>query len=238
MRCLLNKKRSTNQATTVISNAVEMQTFSGHYKMQKPIYITYILVLMTTVCFAQKITQQSIAIYEVEEIRIDTEKIFQLNIYSTNENVIKVETRMEGEYYRDVNVITATKNKQLQLSCELAEGFELPNDKLSAHKVFSITMNLYIPKQLKVQLEGDETQVYIKGNYKKFWGILISGNFTLNELEAEAKIQTKKGNIHYKKQKLPTFETVSDQQIIFYEKGKKVELKADNGKITYSANKG
>ncbi len=145
---------------------------------------------------------------------------------------------MEGEYYRDVNVITATKNKKLQLSCELSEDFVLPNDKLSAHKVFAITMNVYIPKQLNVQLEGDETQVYVQGNYKKIWALLISGNYTLNELEGEAIIQTKKGNIHYVKQKLPTFETVSDEQIIFYEKGKKVELKADNGKITYSSNKG
>ncbi|WP_298509393.1 hypothetical protein [uncultured Kordia sp.] len=145
---------------------------------------------------------------------------------------------MEGEYYRDVNVITATKNKELQLSCQLAEDFELPNDKLSAHKVFSITMNIHIPKHLKVQLEGDETQVYVKGSYKKFWGLLISGNYTLDELEAEAIIQTKKGNIHYIKQKLPTFETKSDREQAFYEKGKKVELKANNGKITYSADNG
>lgn len=206
--------------------------------MQKAIQILLLLLLTNSYCFAQKVTQQTIAIFDIEEIRINTEKVFQLNIYSSNEKVVKVETKMEGEYYRDVNVISATKNKTLQLSCELAEGFELPNDKLSAHKVFSITMNIYIPKQLKVQLEGDETQVYIQGNYKKFWAVLISGNYIINQLEGEAKIQTKKGNIHYTKQKLPTFETVSDKQLVFYENGKKVELKADNGKITYSANKG
>lgn len=189
-------------------------------------------------CFAQKTTQQTITIQDVEEIRINTEKIFQLNIFSTEANVLKIETQMEGEYYRDVNVITSTKNKKLQLSCKLAEGFEMPNDKLSAHKVFSITMNIYIPQKLKVQLEGDETQVYVQGNYKKFWSLLISGNYTLNELEGEAIIQTKKGDIHYIKKNLPTFETQTKQQIVFYEKGKKVELKADNGKITYSSNKG
>ncbi|MEM6720754.1 MAG: hypothetical protein AAF611_15600 [Bacteroidota bacterium] len=205
--------------------------------MPKPIYILS-FILCIHLCFAQKTTQQTLTIHEIEEIRINTEKIFQLNIYSTNDDVLKVETQMEGEYYRDVNVITATKDKKLQLSCKLAEGFTLPNDKLSAHKVFSITMNIYIPKKLKVQLEGDETQVYVQGNYKKFWGLLISGNYTLNELEGEAIIQTKKGDIHYIKQKLPTFETASEQQIVFYEKGKKVELKADNGKITYSSNKG
>ncbi|AXG68667.1 hypothetical protein KORDIASMS9_00883 [Kordia sp. SMS9] len=206
--------------------------------MKKIIFIVPLFLFMHCGCFAQKTTQQTIAINDVEEIRIHTAKIFQLNIYSTNKNVLKIETHMEGEYYRDVNVITSTKNKKLQLSCELAEDFQLPNDKLSAHKVFAITMNVYIPKQLKVQLEGDETQVYVQGNYKKFWAVLISGNYTLNELEGEAIIQTKKGDIHYIKQKLPTFETASDQQIVFYEKGKKVELKADNGKITYSSNKG
>jgi plasmid maintenance system killer protein len=205
--------------------------------MQKTNYILILLLLISMSCFAQKVTQQTLSIYEIEEIRIDTDKIFQLNIFSTNDNIIKIETRMEGEYFRDLNIITATKNKQVLLSCELAEDFELPNDKLSAHKVFSVAMNIYIPKQLKVQLEGDGTQVYVKGNYKKFLALLISGNYTLEDFYSEAKIQTKKGNIHYIKQKLPVFETETDQQTIFYEKGKKVELKTDNGKITYSSNK-
>ena len=210
--------------------------FSSFVTMKK---VTFILFLY--ICshgFAQKVTRQTLAIHDIEEIRINTEKIFELNIFSSNANVLEVETKMEGEYYRDVNVITATKHKTLQLSCQLAEDFELPNDKLSAHKVFSITMNIYIPKHLKVQLEGDETQVYVQGSYKKIWGMLISGNYELKELEGEVKIQTKKGNIHYIKQKLPTFETKSDTELVFYEKGNKVELKADNGKITYSADKG
>ncbi|MCH2194556.1 hypothetical protein [Kordia sp.] len=206
--------------------------------MLKRIQISLLVLLLSSYCFAQKVTKQMLTIHGIEEIRINTAKVFELNIVSTNANVLEIETKMEGEYYRDVNVITATKNKQLQLSCQLAEDFELPNDKLSAHKVFSITMNIYIPKHLKVQFEGDETQVYIQGSYKKLWGMLISGNYKLYELEGEAKLQTKKGNIHYIKQKLPTFETQSDRELVFYEKGKKVELKADNGKITYSADKG
>lgn len=206
--------------------------------MQKTYYILFFLFCIHTSCLAQKITQQTLSIHEIEEIRIDTDKIFQLNIFSTTDNIIKIETRMEGEYFRDLNIISATKNKQIQLSCQLAEGFELPNDKLSAHKVFSVTMNIYIPKKLKVQLEGDGTQVYIKGNYKKFLAFLISGNYTLEDFCSEAKIQTKKGNIYYKNKKMPAFETETEQQIIFYEKGNKIELKADNGKITYSSNNG
>ena len=144
---------------------------------------------------------------------------------------------MEGEYYRDLNIITSTKHKQILLSCELAEDFEIPNDKLSAHKVFSVTMDIYIPKKLKVQLEGDGTQVHAKGSYTRFLAILISGNFTLTDFTSEAKIQTKKGNIHYINKKMPALETNTNQRAIFYEKGKKIELKADNGKITYSADK-
>lgn len=207
------------------------------FYMYKIHYISYLFLLVSTVSYAQKTTQQALNVNDIEEIRINTNKIFQLNIYSTDTNILRVETHMEGEYYRDVNVITATKNKKLQLSCELVEDFVLPNDKLSAHKVFAITMNIHIPQKLNVQLEGDETQVYVEGSYKKLWAVLISGNFNINELNAEAIIQTKKGNIHYNKKPLPTFETASDRQIIFYENGKKVELKADNGKIIYSANK-
>ncbi len=188
-------------------------------------------------CVAQKITQQTFSIYEIDEIRIDADKIFQLNIISTNDKVITIETKMEGEYYRDLNIITSTKNKQIQVSCELAEDFEIPNDKLSAHKVFSVVMNIYIPNQLKVQLEGDGTQVHIQGNYKRFLAILISGNFTLSNFRSEAKIQTKKGNIQYIDAKMPTLETHTDHHVIFYKSGKKIELKANNGKITYSAEK-
>ncbi len=200
-------------------------------------YILTFFLLTSISCFAQKVTQQTFSTFEIDEVRINTDKIFQLNIISTNDKVIKIETRMEGEYYRDLNIITATKNKQIQVTCELAEDFEIPNDKLSAHKVFSVTMDIYIPKKLKVQLEGDGTQVHVKGSYKKFLGILISGNFTLSNFISEAKIQTKKGNIYYSSRKMPTWETNTNQHIIFYKKGRKIELKADNGKITYSADK-
>ena len=205
--------------------------------MQKSFFILFFLCCVHTNCFAQKVTQQTFSAHELEEIRINTDKIFQLNIFSTTDNTIKIETKMEGEYFRDVNIASFTKNKQLQLFCELAEGFEIPNDKLSAHKVFSVSMNIYIPKQLKVQLEGDATQVYVTGTYKKFLAILISGNYTLENFHSEAKIQTKKGNIHYINQKMPKFEKKSDREIIFFEKSNKVELKADNGKITYSSDK-
>lgn len=200
-------------------------------------YILPFLLIITTCCFAQKVTQQTFSTYEIDEIRIDTDKIFQLNIISTNDNVIKIETKMEGEYFRDLNIITSTKNRQIQVSCEFAENFEIPNDKLSAHKVFSVVMDIYIPKTLKVQLEGDGTQIHIKGNYKRFLAILISGNFTLTNFTSEAKIQTKKGNIQYIDGKTPALEMHTNHHAIFYKSGKKIELKADNGKITYSADK-
>lgn len=200
-------------------------------------YILAFLLITNIACFAQKVTQQTFSIYEINEIRINTDKIFQLNIVNTNDDVIKIETKMEGEYFRDLNIITATKNKQIQITCEFAEGFEIPNDKLSAHKVFSVVMNIAIPKKLKVQLEGDGTQVYIQGAYKRFLAVLISGNFTLSDFISEAEIQTKKGNIRYNYKNIPLLETNSDQHIIFYQSGKKIELKADNGKITYSADK-
>lgn len=206
--------------------------------MQKPFFILLFIFCIHASCFSQKITQQTFSIHEIEEIRINTDKIFQLNIFSTTDTTLKIETKMEGEYFKDVNITSFTKNKQFQLSCELAEGFEIPNDKLSAHKVFSVSMNIYIPTQLKVQLEGDATQIYVTGTYKKFLAILISGNYTLENFHSEAKIQTKKGNIHYISQKIPTFEKKSDREIIFFEKRNKVELKADNGKITYSSDKG
>ncbi|WP_046743268.1 hypothetical protein [Kordia zhangzhouensis] len=187
---------------------------------------------------AQKVTQQTIGTHGIQEIHINTDKVFQLNVYSTNNKTITIETKMEGEYYHDVNVVTATKNKQLHIECAFAEGFELPNDKLSAHKVFSITMNIFIPKQLDVQIHGDETQVYVEGNFHKFWAALISGNYIIKNFFAEAKIQTKKGNIHYIKRQMPVFETCTTHQLTFYEKGKKVEMTANNGKITYSSHKG
>lgn len=200
-------------------------------------YILMLLLLTNTYCLAQKITQETLSTYEINEIRINTAKIFQLNIISTNDRFIKIETKMEGEYFRDLNIITETKNKQIQVSCELAEGFEIPNDKLSAHKVFSVVMNVFIPKKLQVQLEGDDTQVQIQGTFKRFLALLISGNFTLNNFISNAEIQTKKGNIYYSYENKPALETNSNQHIIFYKSGKKIELKAGNGKITYSAYK-
>lgn len=205
--------------------------------MSKKLQYLFVCFFMLSIACAQKtIEKKWIGLKGIEEVQINADKIFQLKITNSKTDGLAIQTAIEGEYHSGLNITTETKDGILFIGCDLKKDFQIPNDKLSAHKVFSVTLEIQIPKQLKVQLKGEETLVAISGTYQRFFGLLISGSYTISNFIADARLQTKKGNIHYI-DPVAIHLSRKQKEIFIYKEGKKIELKADNGKITYSSKK-
>ena len=132
---------------------------------------------------------------ENQYIFIDTQHCFQVNLTTAQSRELVVKAAIEGEYLKDLAVKIEEKGKDIFVSAGFLPNFINPNDKLSAHKVVSIALDISVPKNTNVQLFGTNTNISAQGTYKSLKVTLADGNCTLKNISAKAEIKTQKGNI-------------------------------------------
>ena len=159
--------------------------------------IGYILVLffMISEGFAQKILEKSWNVNEFQGLEIISEEIFKINLFSEVSDQIQLITRIEGENYEHVAVQVSEANQTLRLTTGYTPYFEATNDKLAAHKVISIEMDIHIPKHLEVFIQGAIVSVETRGVFQKLRLELDTGNCELYDFQGDALLNTKSGNI-------------------------------------------
>jgi len=129
---------------------------------------------------AQKTFTQVIDNPEIKTIIIDDDAIFKIEINTTNDTRLKLESRIEGEYAKDQMITTKTKHDTLIISSGFHPLYEAHNDKLSAHKVLSVEVSLWLPKQLNVYVKSAIASANINGNFKALTVELSQGNTTIS----------------------------------------------------------
>ncbi|MDT0606514.1 hypothetical protein [Croceitalea rosinachiae] len=128
-------------------------------------------------------------------IFIDTKNCYQVNLKTIASKELVVKASIEGEYLRDLVVKVEDNGKDVFVSAGFLPNFIAPNDKLSAHKVISISLDINIPQNSNVQLFGTNSILYAEGNYKLLQVSLADGDCTLNNIIEKAEVKTQKGNI-------------------------------------------
>ena len=110
----------------------------------------------TVIVVAQKDTQ-NILNSDFKEVIIDANEVFKINIFSEKRKTLKYRSHSEGEYLNDIRLTTSLKNGKLYIETQYPEQLVGGFDKLSAHKVFSLEVDLYLP----------EYKLYIKRRYRR-----------------------------------------------------------------------
>lgn len=159
---------------------------------------------LLSLCFAilcscsvlgQKIVEKSLLDYETEFIAINTENCYQINIKTAATSVLSVEAIIDGEYQDDLLLKVKEESNAVYVSAGFNPGFNHPNDKLSAHKVVSISLEITIPEHKNVKVYGASSNVVISGDYRDLGVSLLDGNCTLYNVGQLSKIKTQSGNI-------------------------------------------
>ena len=75
---------------------------------------------------------------------LDSDTVFTVRLSSEKTDKIRINTHVEGEYHENVVVNTSEENKTLTVTTGYSPFFEKENDKLAAHKVIAIDMELEI----------------------------------------------------------------------------------------------
>jgi hypothetical protein len=162
--------------------------------LKKPGYIL-LFIFLTANVYAQKIINKSWEAQGIEQLEIISNDIFNIVIISEVTEKISVITKIEGEHYENVVLNISEENKTLSLSTGFTPYFQAENDKLAAHKVISIEMEIYISKKLKVLVRSSIASLSTHGSFKNLQVELGNGNCVLNDFEGDAQLLTGNGNI-------------------------------------------
>jgi hypothetical protein len=158
----------------------------------------FVVILLMSFGFlnAQKVVKKSVLNPDTSSILIDADDCFKVEITTTLSKEIVVEALIDGEYKNDLLVKIEEDGPSIEISTGFQPNFIKPNDKLSAHKVISISLKVQIPENMKVHLFGSNTNVYAKGSYKVLKVTLDDGTCNFQSINGIAHAVSRSGDIY------------------------------------------
>lgn len=173
-----------------------MKRFLFLYILKFKLVIFFLLVVHFSI--AQKQTEKQWNALQIEKVDINGEGIFKINIKNSESNTIDLLVKFEGEHSENLVIIDSVSQGVLKLSTDFQPLFKADNDKLSAHKVLSVELQLSIPKYIDLNIKSDIAQTKVEGQFPNVFIELKTGNCTLDPFFGNATINTISGNINIK----------------------------------------
>ncbi len=209
--------------------------------MLKYIAIILAVILFSTEATGQKVLQKEFNASGFETLAIKSDEVFTVNISTKQTDKITIQTHVEGEHYESVLVNTSEKNRKLLVTTSYSPFFKKENDKLAAHKVIAIDMDITIPEAMGVEIESKIASVTGKGTFKNVYVALENGTCSFKNFVGNATLYTKKGAIAVYAKPNVSGEAISKKGTISNQlprKGKyKIKAESITGSITLLQNK-
>ncbi len=191
----------------------------------REVLLCVILFTFNTALIAQRKIEKTVTGTSLTTINIDASNCFAIKIGTHSSPKIIVETSLEGEYREDIVVSSVEEDEILIIRTGFRPLYNAFNDKLSAHKVISIYLNVLVPDNFKVAVLGTVAKTNVSGQIKDLKIVLGSGDCIIQEFKGNAFISTFKGDIFLE------IEEAIVESISKYGAVKKQDIKAGNSKI-------
>ena len=143
----------------------------------------------------QQLSSKNIAVNPQKKLNIDLTYVAHFEIDTHQENYIQTQLILEGEYREMFNLSVLETEGTYDISLAKNPLFANFNDKLSAHKVLAITLKLRVPRQAVLDIDGLNSLVYTKGDYRELNVFLNEGVCYLNHDSQKSKIITTKADV-------------------------------------------
>lgn len=153
--------------------------------------------LLFPICLsAQKRLEKIYDLQDITGVYINSDAIFKIKVTAKPVQEISVYTIIEGETFESALLHTAIVNQRLEIATGRLPDYTPFNDKLSAHKVLSIELEIVIPQNLDIDIRSSLAEVSLLGDYKDVAISLGRGGFMGNGLRfRKSVIHTISGNI-------------------------------------------
>lgn len=160
----------------------------------KRIFLLFFLLIGTTV-LAQKNTQEIIDASGIKQIRIESDEVYRVTVKTAQVTEISIKTHSEGEYFDNILLDSKIENGSLILTSEYPDSLTGGYDKLSAHKVFSLEIEMEVPENMGLSVTSNIASLVAKGNFKAVYANLKQGYCHLLDFNGDAVVNTYNGDI-------------------------------------------
>ncbi|WP_431124997.1 hypothetical protein [Flagellimonas flava] len=143
----------------------------------------------------QKEINKALLDSDIEFIQINADFCYQVSLQTAKTDEVYVAAHMEGEYAKDLLLTLEEKGATMLIGAGFHPNFTNPNDKLSAHKVISIALEIVVPEYRNVSLYGTSSNVDVLGSYEKLEVKLANGTCRLDNVGEYVDVKTQKGDI-------------------------------------------
>lgn len=157
--------------------------------------ILFLILLVQGSLFAQSKWQKIIDAPEVHSLSIELGFIQNLLVSTGSSDQYVIKTTSEGEYRDQVMLVSKEVDQWLEIYPQWAPSFIAPNDKLSAHKVRALNLELIVPKGKTLEIRGERAVVSVLGEYKEVILRLGSGRVNLEYASEESDIRTDSADV-------------------------------------------
>lgn len=155
-----------------------------------------VFLLFSCCCLkAQKTVKKTIIDPKTSFIQIDAENCFEVILNTSNSTDLIVDAAMDGEYNPNLLVNVKQEGATIFVSAGFQPNFIVPNDKLSAHKVVSIALNINLPNYINAKVFGTSCNVMASGRYHSLAVVLSDGRCELNNVGENCTVRTQSGDI-------------------------------------------
>ncbi|MCK0147481.1 hypothetical protein MWU78_17635 [Arenibacter sp. F26102] len=158
--------------------------------------VVVLLFLMgTCILAAQKMVVKTMEDSNISFIQINAKNCYSVALETVDIPNITVVGTIDGEYLQNLLVNVKQEGTSLLVDTGFQPNFIPPNDKLSTHKVVSISLKISIPKSLNVLLYGTSSNVKVTGEYSGLKISLSDGACAFKGEGENVSVSTQSGNI-------------------------------------------
>ncbi len=160
--------------------------------------LSILFILVTMSLYAQKRLTQTYDATAIKELYINSNEIFKIKITTGEVREITVATIIDGETFASTLLNTSTNDGVLKITTGKTPDYIPFNDKLAAHKVLAIELEITIPRGLDVSIYSTLASVDTYGKLGQVRIDLGRGHFKGEEFRfrESGKINTISGSIY------------------------------------------
>ncbi|TVZ52593.1 DUF4097 family beta strand repeat-containing protein [Dokdonia sp. Hel_I_53] len=161
------------------------------------LYTALFIVFFSVTLTAQKRVSKTYSAAGVKELQIHSNEIFEIKVNTAQTDIITIYTVIDGEIFASTLLNTQIDNEVLQIKTGTTPDYVPFNDKLSAHKVMAIELEIIMPLEMDLSIFSTLSSVITAGKLGKVRIDLGRGNFTAKKFRfrESAKINTISGNV-------------------------------------------
>lgn len=209
--------------------------------MQKIFVLVTFLFFGSYCCVAQKVIEKEYSVDGINTISIKDDSIFKIKITSSERESIKTAFHISGEHSETIIIEESLIEEKLLLKTGVMPYFAFENDKLAAHKVMAVEVELHIPEHISVEIKSKLASVESIGNIQNLEVFLQNGNCSVVDFLGNAHLKTELGDIKVSAKKNVAGKAISKNGTVkntLPRKGKfLVDAESINGNINLSQTK-